>query len=170
MINLTMITCIMPRRAAPLCCGRSCFDETVDRLINCDGPDGCSEREVVHNHLGPSLVTGGRQVEAVGSEEVRGRDFGHGDPRCAGAHRADLPRNVVEDGCPFAQVATEGGRHRREQREWRYTGDHHVIGAFHEVVNDGGDVVTPLIGAASAHDVVAAGQEHGKVEVLAELR
>jgi hypothetical protein len=45
-----------------------------------------------------------------------------------------------------------------------------VVGAFREVVHDGGEVLTPLIGAAPGHDVVAAGQEHGNVEVLIELR
>jgi hypothetical protein len=93
--------------------------------------------EVVRNDLGPSLVTGGGRVEAVGGEEVPGRDFGRGVPRRAGARRADLAGNVIEGGCPFAEVAAERSWHRREQRERRYAGDHHVVGAFHEVVDDG---------------------------------
>jgi hypothetical protein len=95
--------------------------------------------------------TSGRPVSESGHLSHRGLvrvQRGTGEPGRAGTHRADLPGNVIEGGCPFAQVATEGGRHRREQRERRCTGDHHVVSAFHEVVNDGGDVVTPLIGAA----------------------
>src|SRR5262249_35585630 len=131
----------------------------------------CSEREVVRDDLGPSLVAGGRQAETVEAKKCGGGHFGDGDPARTGTHCAYLPGNVTASRCPFAEVAAAGGggRHGRERREWPDRGDDHVVGASGEAVDDDGEVITPLIGAAPAHDVVAAGQEHGSVEVLGEL-
>lgn len=146
------------------------FRVLVDEQQVVDGRQGGSEREVVCDSLGPATITGGRRMEAVMSEEVHGRrDIGQADPRCPRLRDAYLLRDRIEGARARAEVTTERGGQRRERRKRWDSGHRDLLGTSSEVVENGGKIITPLVGGASGEHIVGTREEHRDVQVLSKL-
>jgi hypothetical protein len=102
-------------------------------------------------------------------EAIGRRKPGRADPRLLRLLRTYLLGDFVECGRTLGEITTQAGREQRELRERRDAGQHDRLGTDGQITDYDGEILTPLLGAASAEHVVHTREERSDVQVPPEL-